>query len=229
MRRIIAAVVVLLLALGILEVVVHQVANHRVASATACALGDQRHGDIHATAHGFPLTYDVARGRLPAADVSTRVEGARVGVHLSDVGFRHGLTARTATVDAQVPWSVMRRQLPAEIADQYGEVALSADGDRLGVTVTVAGAPVRLDYALSVADDSIVLTPEKAVVGGFEVPVSVVRTMTGGAFADALTTRTVRPPLPLPADLKSATVTHDGLRLHLTLGPDALAAFARCA
>jgi len=229
MRRILIILLCLVIVLAGAEFVLRRVADHRIAAATACALGERPHGSIHASAQGFPLTWSVVRGHLPRADISTKVDGAGVRVRLDDVAFRHGLSAHSATVEASVPWSVVREQLPADIAQQYGDIQLAADGELLGVTVSVAGAPVRLDYAIAASDGKVVLTPEKAVVGGLDVPVGLVRTVTGGAFDEALKTREVSPELPLPADLVSASTASDGLRLHLTLGAAALARFARCA
>ena len=229
MRRVVAVVAVLLILVGA-EVAVRIVATHRLTSAATCALAKQQHGAVHGSVSGFPLTYRLLTGQgIPHVEVQTTASGSAVDVTLDDVRFRHGLAARRADVDVRVPWAAMRRQLPAEITEQYGDdLELGADGDLLAADLSVLGATVRLNYAVSTAGGSIVLEPTKAVVGGLEVPVDVVRTMTGGVFADALATRRIKPELPLSATLETARVTAAGLRLRLTLGADALSRFDHC-
>lgn len=231
MRRIVAIVlaVVFVLLVGA-ELAVRPIAAHRIATAAKCAPAGRDHGAVHGSASGFPLTYPLLVHRsVPHAHVTTTASGSDVSVDLDDVHLRHGLTARRAVVDVRVPWSAMREQLPDAVREQYGDdLRLSADGDLLAANLSVLATTVRLDYTVTVEDGAIVLTPAKAVAAGLSVPIELVRTMTGGAFAEALKTRRIEPDLPLPATLDSARVTESGLRLHLTLGPDALARFAGC-
>ncbi|MEW2358883.1 DUF2993 domain-containing protein [Spirillospora sp. NPDC029432] len=171
--------------------------------------------------HGFPFLtqaiggeydrIDVAIGNWTQDDVrvsDVRIELRGVQAPLSDIaaGNAEGVTVRTATASAVVPYSLIKARAPKEVKD------IRPKGDNLEVDLngTIMGFPVggTAELAVKPTGKGLAITPVSVGSGGVRIPLNLLQRQL--AWNVPVTE------LPVGSRISQVQPTPDGLRIGAT-------------
>ncbi|TQM67183.1 DUF2993 family protein [Actinomadura hallensis] len=218
-------VLVVLLCLTIVGVVAAdrigvRIAENRIAQEVAAQTELTREPDV--TIHGIPFLTQVAGGEYEHIEMAlgdwteqgvtvtdVRVDMRGVNAPLSEVasGNTANVAARTATVSAVVPYSLIKQNAPREVT------GISPDGDNLAVDLEGDILGFRLESTgvveLKATGRGIAVSPVSVKTnGGPQIPLA--------ALKRQLTWVVQVPALPLGAKISSIRPTADGVRVGAT-------------
>jgi hypothetical protein len=220
MRKVLVALVILLVGgLLVADRVGVRVAQNEIAKQIAAQYALPRKPTV--TIHGFPFLTQAIGGRYDRIDVSIG-DWTQQGVTVSDLkiqvtglnaplskvvkGDTTGMTARTATASAIVPYDVIKKQAPQGVKD------LSAQGKDLKVRGTYAFLGFNTDVTMLVSvkatREGIAITPDSVQAGAGSVPVPLLQ--------QKLTFTVPVKNLPIGSRISKVEVTPNGLLLAAT-------------
>ena len=197
-----------------------RVAEDRIAQQVAAQSDLTQEPDV--TIHGIPFLTQVIGGEYDRIELAlgewtqqgvtvneVRVDMRGVTAPLSEVtgGNTANVAARTATVSAVVPYSVIQKNAPREvkkIAPEGDKLAVDMEGDVLGFRVTAKGV-----VELKATSRGIAVSPVSVRSrGGPQIPVA--------ALKRQLTWVVRIPALPLGAKISQVEPTAEGVRVGAT-------------
>ena len=229
MRKLLIALVVLVLLFIAVDRIGVAVAENQISSRLATAYGLPENPGVSIT--GFPFLTQVVSGNYQQIDVTANQVQANgvtlhdLNVHLTGVHATISqilgsgssmVTADRAAGTALVDFATVKQRLPQQTQVSLGGqnltvsgLQLSPDGKNLKLSGTASylgiSAPVSATAALSVSPSGITVTPEDVTVaGGLSIP--------GSAISRLHFTVPVSN-LPLHLHITSVQVTPDGLRV----------------
>lgn len=218
MRKLLIALVVLIVLLVAADRITLLVAEHQVSSKLATTYKLQQQPGV--SIHGFPFLTEVAAGKYQQVDVSvSSLESANVPVRNLDAQFTsvHAplqqmlgsgsstITADQATGTATVPYSAVNQQLPSG-------VTVSADGSDLKMSGSTSylghQVPFSATASVGVTGDRISISPHDVKIDGQSgIPASVI-----GPLSATLPVSN----LPMHLSLNSVQPTPSGLQVSVS-------------